>query len=237
MATKAETKSNTKTKNEELDISTQIGEFIQKNRKIFLIALIAAIAILAGLIVINAVRDKILTNALSKVDGFSRRYDELKSIIGSDDPENLLKQAEVFILLDELSAFEGKNSGFAAARAYSLSGSIFADQKNWAQAEDAWVKGAEAAAKSYLAPVSLFNAAVAAEEQGDTDSAIGLYARALGYGNSFPSAARAQFSIGRLEEARNNIDAALEAYRSLLSKWPDDQIWPNLAQSRILVIE
>ena len=230
------TKSESKTKNNELDISERIGEFIQKNRMGILIGLIAVIAVLAGFIVTNAVRGKILSNALSKVDGFNRRYEELKLFIGNDDPETLLKQAEVFVLIEELSAFEDKNSGLAAARAYDLSGNIYADQKNWAQAEEAWSLAAKAAAKSYLVPVYLYNAAVAAEEQGNTDSAIALYTRTLGYGNSFPSAARAQFSIGRLEESRNNIDAALEAYRSLLSKWPDDPVWLNLAQSRILVI-
>ena len=232
MASKADTKS----KNDELEISEQIGEFIQKNRRVFVIGLIAVIVILVGFIVVNTVRDKILSNALSKVDSFSRRYDELKSYIGSEDPETLLKQAEVFILLEELSDFEGKNSGFAAARAYDISGNIYADQKNWAQAEEAWSNAAKVAAKSYLAPITLYNAAVAAEEQGNTDSAIALYTRVLEYGNSFPSAPRAQFSIGRLEESRNNIDAAVEAYRKLLSRWPGDPVWPNLAQSRILVI-
>ena len=232
MASKAETK----TKNDELDISVKIGEFIQKNRKGFLIGLIAVIVILAGFIIISAVRDKLLSNALGKVDGFSQKYDELKEYLGSEDPENLLKQAEIIILLEELSTFEGSNSGFAAARAYNLSGNIYADMKNWSLAEEAWSNAAKVAAKSYLAPVSLYNAAVAAEEQGNIDSAIALYARALDYGNTFSSAARAQFSIGRLEESRSNIDAAIVAYRNLLSKWPDDEVWSNLAQSRILVL-
>jgi len=231
MASKAE-----KTKNDELDIGEKIGEFIQKNRRAFLIGLVAVIVILAGFITINTVRGKILSNAMGKVYDFSVRYDELKSYIGNDAPDALLKQTEIFFLLEELSAFEERNSGFAAARAYDLSASIYADQKNWAQAEEAWSLAAKAAAKSYLAPVSLFNAAVAAEEQGNAETAIALYNRALDYGDLFPSAARAQFSVGRLEEARNNIDAALVAYRNLLSKWPEDPVWINLAQSRILVI-
>jgi tetratricopeptide (TPR) repeat protein len=110
------------------------------------------------------------------------------------------------------------------------------DQKNWVAAEEKWLKAAEAAPKSYLAPIAVYNAAVAAEEQGNVESAIAFYSRAAGFGDSFPAAARAQFSVGRLEESRNNKDSAVEAYRNLLAKWPNEPVWPNLAQNRLLVL-
>ena len=229
-------KADAQKKNDELTLNEQISELIQKNRKRFLFGLAAVVVILAAFVIVNTVREKILSNALSQVDEFSRKYEELKPYIGSTDPNDIIKQLEAIVLLEELSTFESKRSGFAAARAYNISASIHADQKNWALAEEAWSKAANAARKSYLAPLSLYNAAVAAEEQGNIDSAIALYARALNYGTSFPSAARAQFSVGRLEESRSNRNAALEAYRNLLNNWPSDPVWPNLAQSRILVL-
>jgi tetratricopeptide (TPR) repeat protein len=136
--------------------------------------------------------------------------------------------------LEELGGFAKKNSGLAAAKAYSLSATIYDSQKKWELAEKAWAGAAAAAKKSYLAPAALYNAAVAAEEQGNDESAIGYYKKALEFGNSFIGAARAQFSVGRLEESKNNRDAALEAYRNLVSKWPSDPIWANLAHSRII---
>jgi tetratricopeptide (TPR) repeat protein len=89
-------------------------------------------------------------------------------------------------------------------------------------------------AKTYLEPVAFYNGAVAAEEQGNTAQAIELYTKAASAAD-FPAASRAQFAIGRLQEA-NGKDAALEAYKSLLSKWPNDQVWANLAQSRIIAL-
>ena len=151
-------------------------------------------------------------------------------------PDSLGRQIELIVLLEELADFGSRNSGFAAARAHTIRADIFWDQENWSEAEQAWLDAARSSPKSYLAPISFYNAAVAAEEQGNTDSAISHYRSALTFGELFPAAARAQFSIGRLEESRNNREAAISAYRNLLNTWPDDPVWPNLAQSRLIIL-
>ena len=223
-------------KEAEVTINERLTDFIQKNRSILFIGLIAIVVALAGFIIIVTVRDKTLEKALSRIDEFSRRYESVRIDPDGDDPDALNKMDGVLALLEELTVFNAKNSGFAAARSYSLTADIYWDLKNWAEAENAWLSAAKAAAKSYLAPVSFYNAAVAAEEREDIDSAIAHYSKALDYGSIFPSAVRAQFSIGRLEESRNRKDAALEAYRNILNNWPNDPVWLNLAQSRILVL-
>jgi len=57
----------------------------------------------------------------------------------------------------------------------------------------------------------------------------------------FSSAPRAQFSVGRLHETLNENEKAVEAYRAVISSWPydqiHDQIWTNLARSRIIALE
>jgi len=228
---------NEKPKNsEELAIKEKLNDFLQKNRLKFLAVLGILVVILIGFIIGTTVVGKIQVNALTKIDGFNSRYQDLKKYIGSTDSDAASKQADIGALLDDLNAFAAKSSGFAAARAYTLSASILMDQKKWADAEKAWSASAKAASKSYLAPISIFNAAVAAEEQGNIDEAITLYNQTINYENSYTTAARAQFSIGRLEESRNNKDAALEAYKALVSKWPSDAVWGNLAQSRIVVL-
>jgi len=225
-----------KDKNEELQINEKLNELIQKNRKVLLIGLLSVIAAIVCLIIIFSVRGKILSDSYSKVDGFNRRYDKIKSSMAGEDENTLAVQEDIAALLLDLENFQKRNSGFAAARAYNISADIFWDQKNWAEAENSWVKAAKAAGKSYLAPVSMYNAAVAAEEQGNLDKAIELLQKTLEFGNDFPAAAKAQFSIGRLEEFRNNNEAAIESYRTLVNTWPSDPIWTNLAQSRIIVL-
>jgi tetratricopeptide (TPR) repeat protein len=209
---------------------------MQKNRRKIFLGFLAIIVLLAGFIITITVRDKIQSGAIRHIDAFNSRYEQLKPFISGEDEEAASKQADITALLDELNAFGKKSFGFAAARAYCMSADIYWEQKKWAEAETSWLNAAKAAGKGYLAPVAFFGAAAAADEQGNTESAIEFYNKALNYGNVFPGAARAQFSVGRLEESRGNSDAALQAYRSLTSKWPDDPIWTNLAQSRIMVL-
>jgi len=226
----------TQKKSEDLNFSEKLSDFIQKNRKTILIGFAILLVILAGVIIITTVRDNLRSKALSKVEEFIRTYNSLRITDSADDPNMIFKAIETAAFMEEVSAFASKNSGYASAKAYSLYADIQWDQQKYAEAEKAWLNSAKAAAKSYLAPVSYYNAAVAAEEQGNIGSAIEHYKMALGFGNVFPSAARAQFSVGRLEESRDNTEAALGAYRSLLSTWPDDPVWSNLAQSRILAL-
>jgi len=223
-------------KAEKMNVAEKINDFIQKNRSKLLASLVAAIIIMLGIVVFITVRNRLISAALAKVDAFNSRYEELKVYISGDDPDSALKQADVDTLLDDITAFASKNSGFAAARAYAISAGIYWERKDWAEAEKAFTASAEKGAKTYLAPASLYNAAAAAEESGSIEAALDLYKRSIDFGTNFPAAARAQFSIGRLEESRNNRDAALAAYNTLVSRWPNDPVWANLAQSRIIVL-
>jgi len=222
--------------NKKSTLNEKVNTFFQKNRKLILFGFIAVAVILVGLIVSISVRDKLQEKALSKVDGFNRRYLEMKDSIHSENSEAVLRQLDLIVLMVEIDDFAKKNSGLPSARAYSLSGEISSNQKNWVDAEKAFLNAARAAGKSYFAPVNFFNAAVAAEEQENIDAAIAHYNMAIDFSSSFPAAARAQFSIGRLEESRNNKLAALEAYSTVLGKWPNEMLWTNLAQNRIIIL-
>ena len=221
---------------DELTFDEKIGELIQKNRMRLLVGFGAIVLIIAGFIIVSVVREKNLSNALTKLDALNRRYGSLKASISGEEEMSLSQSSELAVLLADINEFEHKNSGFAAARAYTLSANIYMDQKNWGLAEEKWVKASEAAHKTYLAPIAVYNAAVSAEENGKIEAAIAYYSKAAGYEESFPEAARAQFSVGRLEESRNNKNSAIAAYRNLLAKWPNDPVWPNLAQDRLLIL-
>jgi predicted negative regulator of RcsB-dependent stress response len=216
---------------EKRSFSDILADFIRNNRRELLIVTVAILLIAAGFIAGYAVRSSLREKANSAVEDFARRYDVL--VIDINESE---KAEDTQTLLDELNAFAKKHSGHAGARAYSLAASIYAEQKNWALAESAWRISAKKAGKSYLAPAALFNAAVAAEEQGNLDDAIALYAESAAHVSDFPSAARAQFAIGRLREAQGDTQAALEAYKLIPEKWADESSWSNLAQSRIILL-
>jgi tetratricopeptide (TPR) repeat protein len=222
---------------DELTITERLNQLIQKNRRTLFIGLITIIVILAGFISGSVIRDKLRADALSRIEAYERRYEEIRYSAFGETEEAVVQVSGIIALLEDLNEFQRKNSGFAKARSLFLSADIYWDQQRWAEAEKTWIEAANAAKKSYLAPVSLFNAAVAAEEQGNIQPAIDHYNSALVYGDSFPGAAKAQFSIGRLEESRGNDAGAIDAYRNLLGKWPGDPFWASLAQNRIIVLQ
>jgi tetratricopeptide (TPR) repeat protein len=223
---------NTARKDEKVNFSEIVIDGIQKNRKILVITGIVIIVLIVGFVAGLSIRDSLEANAISKIEAFNERYEALRFDI--NDPS---KEEEVNTLVDELSAYTPKAFGYSAVRAYMLTASIQADRKNWQEAKTAWAEAArKGGGKSYLVPVSLFNAGVAAEEAGDIEEAITYYTEVLTFADFFPQPAKAQFSIGRLREEQQNKEAAIAAYRELIEKWPTETIWINLANSRIIAL-
>ncbi|MDR2537884.1 MAG: tetratricopeptide repeat protein [Treponema sp.] len=214
-----------------LTLNEKLSDFLQKRRKTLALCAIGVGAILVILIAVFSIGEMLQTRALTQVEELTRRYETLLPLITDES-----KAADVQALIDELSAFASKHSGYTGAKGYSLLASIYAEQKNWAEAEKAWDAGAKAGAKTYLEPVCLFSAAIAAEEQGSITEAIERYTQCVAFADTFPAAPRSQFSIGRLQETQGNKDAALAAYREILSRWPNDTIWASLAQSKIIFL-
>jgi tetratricopeptide (TPR) repeat protein len=217
---------------EKINLGDKINDFIQKNRKGIFICLGAIVLLVVLFIGILTIRNVIYTKAIVRVEELNRRYEELRFDITEES-----KTEEVAALLADLNDFGAKKSGYPGTRARVIIAKIHSDKKEWVEAQQAWIDAAKAGAGTYLEPVSFFNAARAAEEQGSTEEALSFYSQCLARAESFPQAAWAQFSIGRIEESRNNREAALEAYRTVISKWPSDELWVNLAQNKIAVLQ
>jgi tetratricopeptide (TPR) repeat protein len=217
---------------ETVNLNDRINEAIQKNRKPIFITLGVIAVLLAGTVTALSLMDVFRKKAIGEAEELNRRYEALRFTITEESVAG-----DVTALLADLEAFAKKTSGYAGGRAWSIAGSIHADKEEWAEAEAAWQSAAKAGAKTYLAPLALFNAAAAAEKQGKNQEAIDMYTQSLASPAAFPAAPHAQFSIGRLREGLNEKDAAIEAYRAVAAKWPNDPIWVKLAQSRIIAIE
>ncbi|MDR1955976.1 MAG: tetratricopeptide repeat protein [Treponema sp.] len=215
-----------------VSIGERFNRFIQQHRKPIVLGALGILVLLVGFIAAVSIRDGLHTRSLAQLADFNRRYEAIR--IDLNEPA---KADEVQALLEELSAFAAKQRGYVGARAYSLVASIHGDKKAWEEAEKAWITAAQRGAKTYLGPVSLYNAAVAAEEGGTISRAIDLYRQSAAYKDTFPAAPHAQFSLGRLLEGQNNPEAALEAYQALLNTWPNDTVWTNLARSRIIFLK
>jgi len=210
----------------------KVTGFIQKHRKLIFTFLSVIAILLAGCVIFLTVSDSLRKKSIVKVEGLEERYNAIIEKIndGSSD-------TEIFKFADELKAFARGKSGYAPAKALSMAAKIYGEKKDWAQAEENWIAAAKAGPKTYLAPVSLFNAAACAEEQNKKDEAVKLYEECASSSVSFPQAPRAQMSAGRLYEELGNKQAAIEAYRQILLKWSYITVWTNLAHSRIIALE
>jgi tetratricopeptide (TPR) repeat protein len=219
---------------EEPVTADKITGFIQKNRKLIFTFLAVIAVLLAGCVVFFTVNDNIRKKSISKVEEMEERFNALIEKINDQAQAPV---SDIQSLLDELKLFARGKSGYAPAKAWSLAAQIHSEKKEWARAEEAWIAAAKAGAKTYLGPISLFNAAVCAEEQNKKENAIELYKECAASPVSFPQAPRAQISVGRLYEELGNTQAAIEAYRQVLIKWSYITVWTNLAHSRIIALE
>jgi len=222
--------SNEKTDSGNVSFKDKINDFIQRNRKIILTVTCVIAAAFIGAVVFLAVKDTLDKKELARIDDLNRRYETVKYNTEANE-------GEADNLISELEAFAGTKSGYPAGKAWSIIAEIYSSREWWPQAEEAWLKAAKAGNNTFLAPIALFNASAAAEEQGRLEQAIDLLQQCLSHKFEFPAAPRAQFSVGRLNEQLGNFSAASESYRALLINWPDLPVWPQLARSRIATIE
>ncbi len=210
--------------------SDRLVQFIQKNRIILLAVIVAGVAGVALTGAVFAFLESSQKKSIAAAEGLIARYDELRA---QTDDDAKTKKIDALIA-DALEA--GKGKGFAASRSLALAGALYADKKEWSEAQKNWLAAADNAPTSYLAPIALYNAASAAEEFGDGKKALELYSRCADqYKDSFPLAARALFAVGRIDEDMKDFAAANAAYKKIIEQWPDDS-WTKLAHSRILSI-
>ena len=109
---------------------------------------------------------------------------------------------------------------------------IYFTRKDWANAKDKYLAAESAAPAAYTAGLNLFNAAVCAEEMGDSDSAVEYLEKAVSLEN-FSLKTRALFNVGRIQENLGQVEKAIAAYERLTGDYAEDE-WTNLAKSRLI---
>jgi len=216
------------------DDGDKISEFVRRNRKGIYISMGIIIFLFVAVIVYLSLNSYFQKKAIAEVEELNSKYAELRFFLVDENYND-----DVDALLEKLNAFVKGKSQYAGARGWTIIAQIYSGREDWSKAEEAWRNAAKAGPKTYLAPAAFFNAAAAAENQGKIEDAIVLLEKCVSYKFNFPAAPRAQFSIGRLNEQRGNIPAAIAAYRAILADEHLSKIenWANLAQSRIIAIE
>jgi tetratricopeptide (TPR) repeat protein len=220
-------------KNEDkINAGERINNFIQKNREGLFIIAGVVVLLFIGFVTYISLQDVFRKKAISEVEDLEKRFENVRFLLSDEN-----NSGNIDVLLSDTQVFALKNSGYAGSKAWTIIAQIYYSRKEWKLSEDAWINASRTGAKTYLGPISLFNAAAAAEEQGKLELAIEYLEKSVSHQFEFPAAAHAQFSIGRLYEKLNNFPAAIDAYRTVLINWPDVPVWQHLARSRIIMIE
>jgi len=216
----------------ESNVAEKIGDFVQRNRKGIFIVTGIILFLFTGFIVYISVSDYLNKKYTAQAEELLNRYEEIKYYVS-----DFSFASDIEALIADSQDFAQNKKGLPAGQAWSIIANIHSSKNEWPQCEEAWIKAAAVANKTYLGPIAYFNAAAAAQEQGKFEQAIEYLTKCVEHTFEFPSAPRAQFSIGSLYERLGNYSAALEAYRAVLINWPNLPVWQNLARSRIAAIE
>ena len=209
--------------------SSKLSAFIEKNRKTFLIALLAVIVAVAGFIVLEKIKSASTVKALEVIDEITFTLTDGSAALGDSE-----LQARRDDALDNLAAYTSK-SGPAGVRANMLCAELVYQQKQYDKAIGYWKAAAEKGKKAYTAPLSYYNIASSYEQLGNTDEALDYYKKAAET-TDYVLKAHAQFSYGRLLETKENYSEAVAVYKKLNDDSPVVK-WANLAKSRIIALE
>jgi tetratricopeptide (TPR) repeat protein len=211
----------------------KFADFLRKYRVVVLsVAGAAALAVLcvavATLIGESAVRSS--TTRLEKLEADYAAYSGEQDAAKKAELEKALMASADDIVKRGPRLYAGQKALVYKAR-------IEESRKDWAAAEKDWLAIAAAAPESYLAPVALQGAAVAAEEQGAVDRAAADYKKLIDkYSASAVGLPHAYFALGRLAESAKDYASALVSYQKIVATWPDDD-WTKLATDRIIFMK
>ena len=218
---------------EKRSLSHRIAHFLGKSRKLLLAIAIVVLAAILVLSVITVIRSSADKASAMKVEELSNDANAWSAETDATKKADLEKKLNVGVA-EVLAKYPGI---VAAQQALAIKATIAESKKDWAEAEKDWIDAANRLPTSFLAPVSLRNAAVAAEEQGADDRAKAHYKALIDkYSGSAAGIAHAWFALGRIAEESKDYSAAVANYEKVVATWPSSD-WTKLSKDRIISIK
>jgi len=219
-------------KEEKKSSSERFVDFISKNRRIIIGLGIAIVLIIVAIGIYTAVSGNIASASSRAME-----LADQKALQWSQETDEE-KRAEIeSSLIAELDSVAQKwPRTLAAQRALLRKAALLSQKKEYAEAEKTALEAYRRNKKSYVAPIALELAAVAAEEAGNTDAALEHYTLITkDYKKDNPAAAHAFFNLGRIKEAKGDYKGAIEAYNQLIASFGDSE-WAMLAKNRVIYL-
>ncbi|WP_319561609.1 tetratricopeptide repeat protein [Marispirochaeta sp.] len=212
---------------EKLKLGARIAQWIQKRKKVLLIALAGILTILLVLGILNGISSAKSKKAIASLIEFEEIYSQWNNA-ATEKRRSIGEDVEQIF-----SEIEKDYSGtYAHQRGLFMMGDFYYKNEEWANSSEKYLALAAQYERSYLAPIALYNAAAAFEELGEIEKARENYRRISSEYPNTALAPRSIFSFGRLEEQKSEDDA-VNAYNELIERYPQSN-WTKLARSRII---
>lgn len=213
-------------------INNFLARAVSRFRIVLLVILVAAAAFLLGYIVYSEVSKKRLADSTLMAESVQVKYDAWRSEADATKKAALEKD-----LFDNLGTLINRYPlQYGGERALFIRAEASYANKAWDGALKDYQALAAGFPKSYLAPISLFNAAVCYEEKGDADTALKLYLQAAGSYKESTVAPRALFDAGRLYESKSDWANAQKTYESMEGPYAQS-LWTRLAKNRLVELK
>lgn len=225
--------SNQPRREDERTLQQRFIEFLSSYRIVLLTVLIVIIVGIVGSFLYLEITERRATAAANLAEELRTSYQEWTNLEEGEEKSAQLEEIESTAseILDRFG------NTFAAQRAHFVLASVAWENEDYEAAAAEFTTLAEEFPRSYLAPVALFNAAVAQEQLGNADEARSLYAEVVDvYADSSAQVPRALFALGRLSEASESWEEAASYYNRILDEYGQSS-WTTLARNRIIFLQ
>lgn len=216
-----------------IPLKAKIANFLQKNRNILILSILAVAILLASLGIWGAINSNNAVEYAKKVEKLQQDFSDLQSESDEVKKKTLTLQFE-----KEINDVIAQSSvSYGLMKAYFISGSYKAYQKKWVEAALDFGKVFEKDPKSFFAPVSLANAASCYENAGNLIKSMEIYELfEKNFSDNKITFPEVLFNKGRVQESLKQKESAISSYKKLLEKFPDSN-WTKLARDRIITLD
>lgn len=209
-----------------------LSGFLQRQRVPILVLTIVALVGIVSFAVYAEVSSRRAEEALVRLEDIQTRVDERQ---GLEDDERVEFDEEIIGELSEI--IERYPRTYATQRSFFLSGILYMEQENFAEAAESFGRVADRFPEGHLALIARANQATAYEENSQPEEAMDAYRELLTMRpDSSPLIARALFSLGRLSETLSqDSDQSRDYYERVVNEYPQSN-WTSLARNRLLAL-
>mgnify|MGYP001134270189 CR=1 FL=1 len=213
-------------------IEQSLNGFITRNKKLLIIILAVVVVGLITLGIVSSVTQKNQREQFNLIDELEATYAELLYT----DSEDASYQGKYDSLVASLTELSAKGKEYPNLKAGYLLGMLSFEESSYQTAMETFLSVYSNADGSYLGSLALTNAAVAAEELGDSSLALEYYTKVLDeFGFTAAEAPKALFGQARLQEQNGNIDLAKATFQQLADQFPSSE-FAKLATNRLALL-